>query len=315
MKAILLNDTTRNLNHLGCFLVMQNIHDACAQHGIEILASFQDEDAYKHADFIKIIRNADIVLINGEGTMHHDQSYAIELLKTALVCKQQGLPIILLNTVWQENVILNDYIGTFDKIYVRESLSGEAVAAAGATCTVVPDMSFYNPEQISLTSKKPPRKLLVVDSVLPRKTRKLFIFALKNRTLLHCMRSRILLALHPVALLLQRYNLIPYRILTDKSFHRVTGVITGRFHAMCLSMKKGIPFHVLKSNSHKVQGVLRDAGITHDKYIIDVDDLKTYQGHPSFTLDDQAKIANYVAQAPQRINNMFSEIVTQFSTK
>ena len=44
---------------------------------------------------------AELILINGEGTMHHDRPLAIQYLELLREAKRRGKKTALINTVWQ----------------------------------------------------------------------------------------------------------------------------------------------------------------------------------------------------------------------
>ena len=143
MKAILLNDTRSN-SHVGCNLVIKNTLVSCKNVGIEVTHTIKNNTAaplaeiQKHSDF-------QCLLINGEGTMHHDRQLAKQFGECAKWCKSQNKLVVLYNTVWQDNVVLNQYLPCFDAIYCRESFSSRAIQNEGFKATVVPDMVFNTP--------------------------------------------------------------------------------------------------------------------------------------------------------------------------
>lgn len=307
MQAIILNDTTRNKGHLGCQLVMQNIRQACQKQGIDILASYQQVNAYDATDFTENCQKADVVILNGEGTLHHDQPQAIELLKTVLQCKKYDLPVALINTVWQDNLILNDYINQFDLICTRESFSATQIKALNPTATLltIPDMSFYSADK---PHTEPTGKLLVVDSVAADKTRALLKYALKKGQLLHIMADTPCLTHKPAFNFLQQQLEFAFKTLTLSSFEGVSSIVTGRFHTMCLAMKYGIPFRVLASNTHKIQGVLTDAGVNPADYIIDKNALPKLPAPTWPNAEDAGRIQHYAHSATEKIDTMFNQV-------
>lgn len=70
-KALIVNDTSYE-NHHGCELVIKNIHKLLEKNNIKVIATNPTGvDWFKNRKFIRSIYKADIVIINGEGTLHH----------------------------------------------------------------------------------------------------------------------------------------------------------------------------------------------------------------------------------------------------
>ena len=71
-------------------------------------------ETYSFDDSIATNRPVDVnfleystVILNGEGTMHHNQSNALKFLQALKDASQAGCDIMLVNTVWQD--MTNDY--------------------------------------------------------------------------------------------------------------------------------------------------------------------------------------------------------------
>jgi hypothetical protein len=77
MKILIFNDT-RNYHH-GCAKVMEYLHKDLIDNGHTILNSITgNRDLLPNVEMQFI--EADMILVNGEGTMHHDASTAQQLL-------------------------------------------------------------------------------------------------------------------------------------------------------------------------------------------------------------------------------------------
>ena len=143
-KAIVINDTRREVGHLGCSLVMRNIIHICKTKSIEVL--FSDEsisEDFDESDFLSKVEKVDCLILNGEGTLHYNGGSG--LIKKAEMAKDRGKQVILINSVWQNNFYAKKYLYIFDRIYVRESFSYKEIIRDGAkNVDVVPDMSFYS---------------------------------------------------------------------------------------------------------------------------------------------------------------------------
>lgn len=99
MKLYLINDTS-SASHAGCRAVMRSLK-ACVEGmtGVTLVGTAPhstrtvDESMYS---------SADIVLINGEGTIHHSGHRAIDLLKVLQRAKRDGKRALLVNALFQQ---------------------------------------------------------------------------------------------------------------------------------------------------------------------------------------------------------------------
>jgi len=316
VKAIILNDTSREDGHLGCALVMDNIHKLCAKHNIEVVSSIKRTDVYLDNDYENILDRTDIVIVNGEGSMHDDQDVALNLIKSLKIAKKKNKKMFLINTVWQNNNILNDYLHFFEKIYVRESLSQKEVIAAGFDAEVVPDLSLYTDISDVKTNVKKDN-IQIIDSIIKKHTNDLSNLALRLRAKFYCMGHGAvkLYELHhkyrKYRLRLKGCGLQNINELNDIAKHEA--MLSGRFHAVCIAMKLKTPFLFIGSNTHKIEGLLSDVGVDYNDYLIT---SKTYNSSKSEIIEfvksnyskNEEKFDKYVNSAIHKIENMFSEI-------
>ena len=102
-KAVLINDTRVDLHH-GCDLVWQSLVVNCATVGIEIIATAPAHVDWKENHlFMQAFETADLVIVNGEGTIHHDKHAGDNLLDAGRLARQQGIPAGLINCTWEGN--------------------------------------------------------------------------------------------------------------------------------------------------------------------------------------------------------------------
>ena len=311
LNIIILNDTKRAIGHIGCYKVMDNIALACKKHNLNIIYSFQETDAFKHDIFYEKLNCVDAVLINGEGTFHDDQSTAVDLLLCAMVAKHVfKKPVFLINTVWSNNNLIDRYVDVFDLIFTRESLSQRELSSINVLVKskVVPDMTFYSGPQ---SRHKNTNRILITDSVIPEVNNKLVRLSFFNKTLIRVMGDSLSVApASKMFKLIHKWNLIPFKTLSNefeiRDAHRI---ITGRFHTMCIAMIYGVPFKVIPSNTHKVEGTMLDTGLNLELHLVDMTskmDRKIFNF--DFSEEVSNKIFNYVSEAPKKIDDMFHEI-------
>lgn len=189
-------------------------------------------DVIKH--FTKDFPNSKVI-INGEGTLHNDTYRSRMLLEKAKTLKELGYKVYLINSVWQNNKYNNRYLDCFDRIYVRESLSQKEIQEAGYKAEVVPDLSLYKLKESGKSKLKYDN--LVIDSVNKEQSQELEKLSKK----LKC----------PFIKMCERSDV--EELIKQSSF-----VHTGRFHGALLCVKHKIKFKAYKSNSHKMEGLVKD---------------------------------------------------------
>jgi len=308
---MLLNDT-RHEDHVGCRLVVKNILHHCSRVGLDVVATDLQADARTNAaDFVRQ-RGADfqLLLINGEGTMHHDKPRALALGEAAIAAARLGKRVVIFNTVWQENHRLNDCLSSVDLVFCRESFSQAHLASASCQATVVPDLVFATPEPAMCHRRS---GTVVLDSVHAeialqwawRALRYGYALMPMSRPVYRSLRRRFLLA-KAVEIRSGRRIVSPGEDFLGMlaKFERV---ISGRFHGVCLAFLLGIPVVGIRSNTHKTEGLFHDAGLDERALIVRGD--RTELQHAFAYVDRQMPaIRSYVESARLKIADMFQRI-------
>jgi hypothetical protein len=133
MKVVIYNDTFKDTRpHFGCDLVMSTYSEQLDRVGIELLGTVSMKDKSCTA---KILEKADLVIVNGEGSFHHNR-------RNDLAKVSHMFPSILINTVFESN---NVDLSKFKFISARESTS-----ASNIGCEVIPDIIFTSKRLQSL---------------------------------------------------------------------------------------------------------------------------------------------------------------------
>jgi len=270
-KAVLLNDTSRE-NHIGCKLVIQNIKTLCKTYKICLLGTF-DRDSINSSNrqLMSSIADSDFILVNGEGTLHHSPETTSRLLEFG------NKPKVLINAVWEKMFFVDRALDNFRYISVRESMSYKEVvkyAPKGQVC-IVPDLIFYNTESIKVHDTG------FGDSVMPYVREKF-----KQRNNYFPLQVE---ATHP-----DLYAYISW-MRTLKLY------VTGRFHGVCLAMMLGIPFLAVPSNSHKIEGLLKDCGC-----------LELLISNESEILEKRKRAQELIVQAHTYVNSAKAKIEHSF---
>lgn len=263
MRAIILNDT-RVGQHPGCMLVMQQLLSGCHAAGIDVVCTIPIKRGY-FSVLKRNISRTDVVIINGEGTLHHDTPGALALTKAGLFAHESGKPVALINTVWEQNDQTNRLLSCASLRYVRESLSAAEIRNAGFDVKVVPDLVITCPEESLYGGPSTvPGPVIVTDDVCWDKALQLAHYAKRYGLAFYRMAPRPSLRsfgaiakwCHVWAMggCSPQLRLNHIRVFRDASL-----VVTGRFHGVCLAILAQRPVVALSSNTHKVEGLLKDA--------------------------------------------------------
>ena len=231
MKVIIFNDTSRY--HKGCEKVMEYMHKDLHKCGHQILASVKgNKDRVDEVQ--NLFMEADAVIVNGEGTMHHDRPVPHQLLQVIKNAKVLGKKTALINSVWHKMTLDDEMKEVLGDTYisVREVMSQRQLASDGIKSDVHLDLSYFN----NVPEKMAPHRELVVGKFFaqadyrPEGVPHIDIFKQDWDTIVNVLRS------------------------TD-------WFITGRHHEMYASCKARCPFITLGGNTHKNEGLMETANV------------------------------------------------------
>jgi polysaccharide pyruvyl transferase WcaK-like protein len=231
MKVVVLNNTSRY--HKGCEKVMEYLHKDLRKCGHEIITSVMgNKDVL--TDAFPYIEQADAVIVNGEGTMHHDRPVPHQLLNTIRNAKKMGKKTALVNTVWQSMTLDDEMKDVLRDTYIstREVMSQRELARDDIKSDVHLDLSYFNdvPERMAPHRELVVGKLFAQADYRPREVPYIDIFKQDWDTIVNVLRS------------------------TD-------WFITGRHHEMYAACKARCPFATLDGNTHKNTGLMETAEV------------------------------------------------------
>lgn len=332
-KAVILNDTTNEFHH-GCETVVSNIRSLLKINGIETIDTNNTGINWKtNTSFLENMSKADVVIVNGEGTLHHAQPRAKELVVVGKYVKEKfKIPVVLINSTYQENgKEIADYLTYYDLIYVRETLSKKDLKRYEIESKVVPDMTFYS--KYDLSSKTETDEIGFTDSVHQKTSEILYQMCLASKarympaltnvklktldliTFLKVIKFHVFRATNFFLWKLgveinyqstrQFYFIKNYKAYIDR-IAVLNFIVIGRYHSLCFALKTLTPFIAVKSNSHKIEGMLDDIGIGHDR-IKNIEKIKVFD-IVKFEEIERQKIKEYIESAPLKIENMFKDI-------
>ncbi|WP_372841220.1 polysaccharide pyruvyl transferase family protein [Phaeovulum sp.] len=323
-SAVVLNDTSGR-NHHGCSRVMRILRSGLESRGIRVSATAPaHSDWARNEAFLGALEAADLIVINGEGTLHHGRPGGARLLEVVRHAARRA-PVALINAQWQQNpAAWGALLAGCALISARDHRSADEMRAAQDTVAVrmVPDLSLSETEAVS---DDPRNRLLFGDSVrwgtrraLAHAARRVGADALlPTKTLpgaawrLPVLSAGLAAAYHGTLpfgmppMILARNEDDYLRQLATARMH-----ITGRFHGICLSMVSRTPFLAVGSNSKKIEALLQDAGLSQDRLLtpealatIGREDLER-----PITEPELASLSEYLARARIEAGQLFDDL-------
>jgi exopolysaccharide biosynthesis predicted pyruvyltransferase EpsI len=231
------------------------------------------------------------MLINGEGSLHHAPRIATEFFPYIMNLIPRRKPIALINALWQDMYYpgIESDLEKIKLISLRESLSYENFIKSyhHYNIRITPDLIFNN--QFTTISK-----IGYSDSVT-QKIRNTFK-RMKNYMPLNFIDTGTYAK--PESL---TYPSLEAYILWLKSLDLF---VTGRFHGVCLSVLAGTPFLAYSSNSHKIEGILKDMGVPELLIKERREEIKKIE----LAKESFPKTQAYIVQAKEKIVELFREI-------
>jgi len=286
INALVLNDTSPS-GHPGCALVMSQLFAGCQAAGIKIKQAIPLGRKFEK-EWRSSVPKSDVVIINGEGTIHHDTPGALALAKAGAFACQQGIPVALINTVWQDNRHANQLLGCATLIAARESYSAAEILRNGKKAIVVPDLTLSCPSSQLFSASLPATgSIIVTDDVRADITMLLSRYA-RSRGLKFYPMVSVSFLRNPHEWLLRAQLGIaakwapPLRRDSLSIFAEAGVVVTGRFHGVCFAILARRPFVAFASNTHKIEGLLADAGLGEGGLLV------PDPGHSPYTTIDLA---------------------------
>lgn len=331
----LVNDT-RYDNHHGGQTVIGNLHLGMAQRGWTCAGSLPVSSTVRGLRHRwRQVRSAGLVIVNGEGSLHHD-SRQTRRLHDICAAISGFRPMALINAVWQDNrdPRWKPLLDGFAAVYARDLRSRGQLRELGVAADYAPDLTFY-----AYPQPDSPRGDLsgCTDSVLnswtqaalrlcEREREMVFLPLLTGTTRytrgLRDLGKQIKYRLYPLLWrhlgirVPPRYQSLPHAIPDTGDFLRqlaaCRAVCAARYHALCFALQQNTPFIAVASNSHKSEALLEEAGLPEGRYLMHPADIRrlpeilarTADGHAAAT----AEINEFKRRSRQRINHMFDRL-------
>jgi polysaccharide pyruvyl transferase WcaK-like protein len=291
----------------------------------------EDADAWRRE-----FEAADAVLINGEGTLHHDRPYALYLLGLGQQAVAMDKQVYLVNSTWESNspatvALLKGFSG----VWVRDSASAAELAVEGVAAEIVPDLTFMSNYPTAMAAGL---QVLVTDSVYADTSRDLqrlvsspdwrYLPIIQWPALggaraavgkwLRAMLYRGLMASSLGFYKPRQYYIDLGHCETNtgrylQSLATARTVVSGRYHAVCLCLQHRLPFVCLTSNTRKVQNLLDDVGIDLAHHMLTIEQLRslskpTLLMHADYSEMERQRLDVFLIQARERIAGMLDAV-------
>lgn len=185
----------------------------------------------------------DLLVVNGEGSMHHDSEGCRRKMAEIGAALNAGRRVMLVNTVWQDNPKqYAELLTQCDQVVAREICSARELAEAGVQAEVKIDQSFFrridevdDPVDFGgavLVTDFFSREFETFAKITGAWAKKFTYLDLRDWAWSKLVRSL------PTASLL----------------------VTGRHHAVYAACRARLPFLALEGNTHKISGLIQTAG-------------------------------------------------------
>jgi polysaccharide pyruvyl transferase WcaK-like protein len=328
-RGLLVNDASL-AGHHGSALVTDRAKSLAQEVGIDLTIGWPWS---KIEDTLSRTHEFEVVIVNGEGSIHHDSPSARRIAQLALLLHAQNIPAFLVNASEEANSheILRG-LAAFRRIYVRDEASRQSLSKASIPAHVVSDLT--------LSWKHAPQaggigELLVTDASDNRKSERLIDLARKwsarpvtmrcppprprrgfpTRWLSHQAKS-LIAGFAPMGAWQLRYRPTAntYCALARILAEEASGIICGRYHAVCFALCQGLPFLAIEGNIGKVAALLGDIGM-RDR-LRSLEELESMTGRPripAFSDEEHQRRQLFLADTRRRAGQMFRDIANDLA--
>ncbi len=338
-NVLLINDTSNNHHH-GCEIVMSNFENLLNKHHFKISNRVKNGfDWHKKIHFLNNLENIDIVIVNGEGSIHHNQKIGYDMIKIAKYAKKYNKPAVLINCTYESNSHdYKKYLEFFDIISVRESRSYKELKKIDVNSLIVPDLCFYF-DLLKDNYYKRSNKIILSDSNILEITKKLFICSKKNNNYVYIpiLTNGMNFIKNDFFLLKKikyyiKKNLFKFFKFepnnNDKNRYYGVGsfydyleilkknnfLISGRFHSTCFAIITKTPFLAIKSNTFKIESLIEDVQLNKERLIelsyLTKNEMYDKSNFIKYKFSDQElnNIDKYILSSKNKIENLFINI-------
>ncbi len=319
-----MNDTSL-AGHHGSALVTARARELAGEAGIDLQSGWNWSAIEKT---LAGEHGFDLVVVNGEGSLHDDSATARRIAALGKELHRKRLPAYLINASEERNsALVHEGLSLFRKRYVRDTASQASLAKAGLSSAVVPDLTL-SWDRAPIAGGR--GHLFVTDASDESASAALLKFARRTGSVPLTLRAA---APWPMRGSPRRWfvfrgkrgaaKLLPESpwslryataICTHDAFvarltEEASGLVCGRFHAVCIAMRMRLPFLAVAANTSKIESLLADAGLL--RRFMDFSALASRSEPPpipAFSDDERQAIASFVDGALVKARLMFAKI-------
>ncbi len=333
----LLNDTSTE-RHAGCSAVMAAIDEHAEQRGWTNCGRKYVGQQLNWESQQAAISIADLILVNGEGTLHHDRHVCTSLAVAIAELSRRGKRVVLINsTIHSVSDTVARLLAGSSQIYVRDQISAEVFSHLENYVVVeyCPDL-ILNGEWASPSDAVKGRRLQTAftDSVRLKDTHMLWntciplgatYLGVKDSNKLDVRRvskwSMQALSKSPqdIVAYARAISGLSRRNLSSRFFSRLKEfdfLVTGRYHAVLAAIRMGVPFAYVPSNTPKIENALRDIGLNPEDrrldFVMSIKNRKwcTSAGNEigMFSRDEKTSIAKFSELSAKKIEEMMDNV-------
>lgn len=324
LRVAIINDT-QPTNHYGCLMVMKNLRSLIESFGGEVVWTWPvSNDWRKHKSQLLNFPNVDLVLVNGEGTIHHGpKRWQAQALAEFAEFAHNDLkvPAYLINaTLYANEDSLNEHLKNYDAIYVRDRASHDSMNVIGINNQFVPDMTFALSSGLKHSGDK---ELCVVDSVMQSDLPKLKEFSKQNSadycSMIVARPSNYSPLRKTRRFILEAWKWFFYekdRSLNPTDFEAYLGqyklIVTGRYHTVTMCLKNKIPFVAIESNTPKISYLLEEV-FGNTNRLISINELiqlDVSKDH-NYSVQELETIEKFLESAQLKNQNMLKSLLSK----
>tara|TARA_B100000902_G_scaffold225937_1_gene214513 strand:+ start:9302 stop:10276 length:975 start_codon:yes stop_codon:yes gene_type:complete len=318
-NVLLINDTSLVCHH-GCTLLMECIYDLFQKNNFVIKDRIFFEENF--LNFLSKKMDYDLILINGEGTIHGNKNADREKVNQIFnfikfVKRKHNIPIIIFNSTissLKKNQL--KILKMVDKLYVREYYSFNYLKKNRIKSKIVPDLLTL----LKFKNIKIGENVIVNDSSVNINNEKLIKFSKYNNfeyiPILYNNYLRYfryftykLINLYEIKTITKFY-LITKKLYVLRFLKKIDNskfIITGRFHSIFIALAKMRAFYTFESDTYKVKGLMDMIGLQNR--IIDINSLKKKPIlFKKFSKNEISKIKKFKKKANKAIKAFIKEL-------
>ncbi len=201
-------------------------------------------EAARHGRLVTAKDEFDLLVVNGEGSMHHNSRGFRKKMDQIERALEQNRRVMLVNTVWQDNPQRDaDVLKRCERVVVREVHSQQALAAQGVSAEIAFDQSFYDDIDPDAPFIDFSDRIVLTD------------FWAQEFDAFAWINSKWAQKFVTVDMQAMSWSSLVRSLRTAKL------LVTGRHHAVYAACRARCPFVALTGNTHKIEGLMDTAGI------------------------------------------------------